>query len=219
MSLKDKPENEFEIVLERLIEVSADLGAEEEKNKDYDKLKEEQIDLKNNVENYKLLYDDEFRKREDAEKRFLNIHRTFMKYKSEQENPMTKKIIESFLTLLFKENLIKTDKKTWISVIKMYRFLTGEKISSSRDTINNIINNIDNLEIISKSIDVDEIKDDIKCIKDKNLTDFVVRRQEFPLATVKSNKLTQLISGEEIKDVYNKLGKKIILDNNIRSNR
>lgn len=225
MDSKYKSENEFETVLERLVEISADFGAEEVHkqilNKDLKDLKEENEELKKSVDYHKGLYKNELKSREDAERRFLGIHKQFMKYKTEQEKPITKNIIESFLILLFKEKLISTDKQTWIAIIKIYRYLTGEKLLAIRDTIDDIINNIDDIDIVSKPINVCDIKIDdivnIKRNKTKITTDLVkVEREDSVLKTVLQ---TTSLHEKDLDDVYNKLGRGVQLNKTMRSSK
>jgi len=229
MKTKDRPENEYEILLERLVEVSADLGAEEVRmealQRDYEALQEDNENLEKEAQYYKSLHNDEAKKRATAEKRFLSIHQNFMKYQSEQEKPVTKKIIESFLIILLKEGVVDLkNKQTWLAIIKMYRHLTGEKLKVSRDIIDDIRKNIENIEIVEEPIDIEEIKTnvvDIKRNESKIPTDPTNVKPKYPLARVQDfpRITTKPLSKEQMEKIYKGLGDGKALNDTMRSQK
>jgi hypothetical protein len=169
--MSDDKDINFDIV-DRLIDKVADLGGESSYQSyrcDYleQKVKnlKEALDKANQaVIYYQSKFEDQKKETEVNKQSFTNLHSQISLYLKEREKPITKDILNTFLILYLKDNVFPTDnaqaRKTIISLIRIYRHMTGETLPVCKSEVYKIINNIDSIEVVEVSTsEIVNIKD------------------------------------------------------------
>jgi len=166
----------FNLVIDKLLKLQTKIVNEQQA---YESLFQDYLDmektanyLENEVKTFNLFLKDEKNKSYTANLKYLSLKSENIKCKQKGEKQTTKEIVRVFLTILLKENLICSDRKTIIGLIKIYRHLTNENLKKCKSEVEDIIACVSNSEILEESISLSDIETKITEVENSHVISF-----------------------------------------------